>query len=372
MHTEPLVQVSFVHDMPGGCRSEKGKDEVKTMKKRIFAIAAAAVMAASLAGCGNSSSTSSGTTSSSASAETESKADSNKVYHIGICQQMEHPSLDSATKGFEDELTKKLGKDHVDFDLQNAQGESANLSSICNTFVSSNDDLIMANATGSLQAAASATDSIPILGTSVTDYATALELDDFNGTTGKNISGTSDLPPLDQQEEMIKELVPDAKNVGILYCSAEPNSIFQAQRIEKYLKKDNISYKEYTCADSNDINSVVTKMSKEVDAVYIPSDNTIAASIETVKNILVPAKVPAITAVEAMCEAGVGTLSIDYYELGEQTADQAYDILVNGKDPSTMKVETAKKFTKMYNPENCKKLGIKVPDGYTEIESDSE
>lgn len=344
------------------------------MKKRIFAIAAAAVMAASLAGCGSSNDTSGSNASaseSSTSAETASKG-TKDVYHIGICQQMEHPSLDAATKGFEAALTKRLGKDHVDFDLQNAQGESANLSSICNTFVSSNVDLIMANATGSLQTAASATDSIPILGTSVTDYATALDMKDFDGTTGRNISGTSDLPPLDEQEDMILELVPDAKNVGILYCSAEPNSIFQAQRIEKYLKEDNISYKEYTCADSNELQSVTSKAAKECDAIYIPSDNTIASSIETVKNILVPDKVPAITAVEAMCEAGVGTLAIDYYELGYQTGEQAYEILVNGKDPSTMKVETAEKFTKMYNPENCKKLGIKVPDGYTAMETDSE
>ena len=177
-----------------------------------------------------------------------------KTYKVGILQQLEHPALDQATQGFQDALTKLMG-DSVTFDVQNAQGEQANCSSIATTFVSNNYDLILANATTALQASAAATSTIPVLGTSVTDYATALDIDDWTGATGKNISGTSDLAPLDQQEDMLVELFPDARNVGILYCSAEPNSVYQATEFGKYLDEDGISHKEYTVADSNDIAS---------------------------------------------------------------------------------------------------------------------
>ena len=166
-----------------------------------------------------------------------------KTYKVGILQQLEHPALDQATQGFQDALTKLMG-DSVTFDVQNAQGEQANCSSIATTFVSNNYDLILANATTALQASAAATSTIPVLGTSVTDYATALDIDDWTGATGKNISGTSDLAPLDQQEDMLVELFPDARNVGILYCSAEPNSVYQATEFGKYLDEDGISHKE--------------------------------------------------------------------------------------------------------------------------------
>ena len=169
-----------------------------------MSVAVAAAMMVSLGACGNSADA--------AKDGTQSAGASGKVYNIGICQQLEHPVL-----------KEKLG-DNVKFDLQNAQNEQANASTIANNFVSSNVDLILANATTALQACAAATTDIPILGTSVTNYATALEIDDWSGTTGRNISGTSDLAPLDQQEDMLVELYPDAKHVAILYCSAEANS----------------------------------------------------------------------------------------------------------------------------------------------------
>ena len=258
--------------------------------------------------------------------------------------------------------------DSVTFDVQNAQGEQANCSSIATTFVSNNYDLILANATTALQASAAATSTIPVLGTSVTDYATALDIDDWTGATGKNISGTSDLAPLDQQEDMLVELFPDAKNVGILYCSAEPNSVYQATEFGKYLDEDGISHKEYTVADSNDIASVVQSAVSEVDVIYIPTDNTMAGNTEAIDNITRPAGIPVIAGEEGICSGcGVATLSISYYDIGYKAGEMAYDILVNGKDISTMDIEYAPNVTKEYNADICSDLGITVPDDYVAI-----
>ena len=207
---------------------------MKNMRK-MMAVALSAAMVLALGACGGES------TSSNSSTQSGSTSTDGKVYNIGICQQLEHPALDAATEGFEAALKDKLG-DNVKFDLQNAQNEQANASTIANNFVSGNVDLILANATLALQACAAATTDIPILGTSVTDYATALEMSDWSGATGRNISGTSDLAPLDEQENMLVELFPDAKNVAILYCSAEANSKYQATEFEKYLDEDSISY----------------------------------------------------------------------------------------------------------------------------------
>ena len=332
------------------------------MKKRILAIGVIAAMAASLAACGGNTG---GDTKTSAAGEQGAEG---KTFNVGVVQLVEHPALDAATKGFQEELTKKLGEGNVTFDVQNAQGESANLSTISNNFVSANVDLIMANATGALQAASAATDKIPVLGTSISSYGVALELDDqMAKTTGKNVSGTSDLAPIDEQEDMLVELLPDAKKVGILYCSAEPNSKFQAQLFEDALKEDNIEFVEYTAADSNEVQSITTKATQECDAIYIPTDNTIANSIETVKNIVVPAKMPVIAGEEGLCAAGIATLSISYYDLGVETGDMAYEILANGADPSTMEIQYASATTKKYNKEICEELGITPPEGYEAI-----
>lgn len=333
------------------------------MKRRILAIAMVAAMAAALAACG-----SDGGSQAAGSAGGEAAAEG-AVYQVGIVQHVEHPALDAATQGFQDALTEKLGEGNVEFDVQNAQGESANNTTITNGFVSAKKDLIMANATPSLQAASAATSEIPILGTSVTDYATALGQDasTFAGTTGMNVSGTSDLAPIEQQEDMLVELLPDAKEVGIVYCSAEPNSIFQAHLFEEALEADGLSYTEYTAADSNEIQSVVTKACDNSDALYIPTDNTMANGIETVKNIVVPAGVPVIAGEEGICAAGIATLSISYYDLGVQTGNMAYEILANGADPSTMEIQYADAVTKEYNPEICEALGIEIPEGYEPI-----
>lgn len=320
------------------------------ISKKIVSILTATALVASLTGCG-------------------SNGSSSKKYTIGICQLMEHEALDAATKGFKDTLTKKLGKDNVEFDEQNAQGESTNCSTICNGFVTSNVDLILANATGALQAATQATADIPILGTSVSDYATALNIKDWKGKTGTNVSGTSDLAPIDQQEAILKEIIPNAKKVGILYCSSEPNSAYQSKLMQEALKKDGIAYKEYTAADSNEIQSVTTTACDECDVLYVPTDNTMASSVNTIKNVAIPAGIPMIAGEKGICAAGVATLSIDYYNLGCQTGEMAYDILKNKKKAGDMEVQFAKKLTKMYNAENAKALNITIPDSYEPIES---
>ena len=334
--------------------------------RKIMAVLMAASVAASLAGCGGSSSSGS-----SDSSSDSASSDSGKVYKIGICQQLEHEALDQATQGFEDACEEKFGKDNVTFDLQNGQGEQANCATITNSFVADNVDLILANATTALQCAAAATDSIPILGTSITDYATALDISDWNGSTGMNISGTSDLAPIDQQEDMLVELVPDVKTVGILYCSAEPNSAYQAKLFEDALKEDGIEYKEYTAADSNEIQSVTTSAISECDALYIPTDNTMASNTEIINNICLPAKVPVVAGEQGICAGcGIATLSISYYDIGYKAGEMAYDILENGKDISTMEIETEPNVTKMYNPTICEELGIEVPDEYEAIEQE--
>lgn len=318
------------------------------MKKKLLALLMTGIMAAAaLTGCGEK-----------ASGE----------YTVGICQLLEHPALDAATEGFQDALKEKLG-DKVTFLLQNAQNEQPTCATICNGFVSEGVDLILANATSPLQSAAAATTTIPILGTSVTDYATALEIKDWNGKTGKNISGTSDLAPIGQQEDMLVELFPNAKQVGLLYCSAEPNSLYQINLFAEALKADGIAYKTYAMADTNEVQAVVTAAVGECDVLYIPTDNTLAGITETIYNIVVPAGIPVVAGEEGICAGcGVVTLSISYYDLGYKTGEMAYEILVNGADIKDMDVQFADNITKKYNAEICEKLGIKIPSDYTAIQ----
>ena len=329
--------------------------------KKVFAAVAAAVMALSATACASTKEESGNSGAASGSAD-------GKVYNIGICQLVQHEALDAATQGFKDVLVEKLGEENVKFDEQNANGESTNCTTICNGFAAANVDLILANATGALQAASAATATIPILGTSVTDYGTALSIDNWTGTTGTNISGTSDLAPISEQAAMLKELFPDAKTVGILYCSAEANSKYQATKFTEALDGSGITVKEYSAADSNEISSVCSTAVAECDVIYIPTDNTIASSTETIKNIVVPAKKPVIAGEEGICKGcGVATLSISYEELGRTTGEMAYEILVNGADVSTMEVRFAPNVTKKYNAEICSELGITVPEGYEAI-----
>ena len=290
------------------------------------------------------------------------------TYQIGICQLVQHVALDAATQGFQDALTEKLG-DAVIFDVQNASGDSNTCSTIMNTFVSNNVDLIMANATPALQAAVAATGDIPVLGTSVTDYATALDMSDWSGATGINVSGTSDLAPLDQQADMLQELFPDAKKVGLIYCSAEPNSKYQVDVIKGFLEAKGYECTEYTFADSNDVASVTQNACDGSDVLYIPTDNTAASCTEAIRNVVEPAMIPVIAGEEGICRGcGVATLSISYYDLGYATGEMAYEVLVNGADVASMDIRFAPNVTKEYNAELCGLFGISIPEDYIAIE----
>lgn len=339
--------------------------------KKALSLAMAAAMTMGLAACGSTASSTAAANSTPASSAAESEAApaaDGKVYNIGICQLVQHEALDAATQGFKDALTEKLGADNVKFDEQNASGDSANCTTIVSGFVSTGVDLILANATAPLQAAAQATADIPVLGTSVTDYATALDISDWTGTVGNNISGTSDLAPLDQQAAMIQELFPDAKTVGLLYCSAEPNSVYQCDVIEGYLNGMGIETARYAFTDTNDVTSVTQTAAAASDVIYIPTDNTAASNTEAIANVVIPEQVPVVAGEEGICKGcGVATLSISYYDLGYKTGEMAAEILADGADVSTMPVEFAPNVTKKYNAANCEALGITPPDGYEAI-----
>lgn len=295
-----------------------------------------------------------------------------KTYTVGICQLVQHAALDAATEGFMDALTEKLG-DNVKFDLQNAQGESTTCSTIVTGFVANEYDLIMANATPALLAAVSATDTIPILGTSVTDYATALAIDDMDASvgTGINVSGTSDGVPAQMYADTVMELVPEAKSVSVLYCSAEPNSVLQADQFIACMDELGVDTTVYTFTDSNDIQAVVTSAVEGADAMYIPTDNTAASNMTIINNVCTAAGLPVICGEEGMCGAGgLATVSISYYDIGHVCGEMAYDILVNGADVSTMPIGYAASPAKKYNPDFADAIGFEMPEGYETIETE--
>lgn len=282
-------------------------------------------------------------------------------YTVGICQLTPHAALDAATKGFKDQLKKELGED-VKFIYQDAAGDPATCNTIVADFVAKDVDLIMANATPALQAAAEATDKIPILGTSITEYGVALGIDNFTGTAGNNVSGTADLAPLDKQAEMIKELFPDAKTVALLYCSAEPNSKYQVNKIREYLVNDhgfkNEDIKDCSFGDTNDVNAIATTAA-QCDVIYVPTDNTVANCAPAVLAAI--GNTPVIAGEQGICSGcGVATLSIDYYDLGVATGKMAAKILRGEADIKKMAVEYVpiEKCAKLYNADRCKELGI--------------
>lgn len=286
---------------------------------------------------------------------------------VGICQLVQHAALDEATRGFKEALAEKMPD--VVFDEKNASGDAVNCATIVNTFVSDGVDLIMCNATPALQAAVAATGDIPILGTSVTEYGVALGIDGFTGVTGMNVSGTSDLAPLDQQAAMVKELFPDAQKIGLMYCSAEANSLYQVKVVGEELAKLGYEIEEYAFTDSNDVASVAALAAQNSDVIYIPTDNTAAAYTETIANEIIPAGVPTIVGEEGICKGcGVATLTISYYDIGYATGLMAYEILANGADVSAMPIEYAPQFVKKYNAENAAALGLTMPADYVAIE----
>ena len=319
--------------------------------KKIIALTLAVLMLLMLAACGS----------------TSAPAAGDDKYTIGICQLVTHDALDAATNGFMQALKDELGEDKISFDVQNAAGDSNTCSSIVNAFVASEVDLIMANATPALQSAAAATADIPILGTSVTEYGVALDIKDFNGIPGGNVSGTSDLAPLSEQADMLQEWFPDAKNVALLYCSAEANSKYQVDTIKALLEEKGYTCQLFPFADSNDMQAVTNGACDFADVIYVPTDNAVASSTDIIDSICRPAGIPIIAGEEGICAGcGVATLSISYYDLGYTTGQMAAKILKGEADISTMAVQYAPA-TKKYNAAICADLGLTAPEGYVAI-----
>ena len=330
------------------------------MKKKIIAMLLSAAMCLSLAACGQKADTPDTTDPAEPSGDAA-------TYTVGICQLVQHEALDAATQGFIDALNEAL-PGQVKIEEKNASGDSNSCATIVNGFVSEGVDLIMANATAALQAAASATSDIPVLGTSITAYGVALDIDDFSGTVGGNVSGTSDLADLSKQADMITEWFPETQKVGLLFCSGEPNSRYQIEEVAKNLSAKGIETKEFAFTDSNDVASVTQSAADYADVVYLPTDNIAASNTEAIANILVPAGVPAICGEEGICSGcGVATLSISYYDLGVTTGKMAAKILTGEADISTMPIEYTDA-TPKYNPTICEELGIQPLDGYEAIE----
>ena len=317
--------------------------------KRILSLVCALLMVASLAACQN------------------NTKDDGK-YKIGICQIQPHAALDAATDGFKQALIDEFGEENVEFDVQDAAGDSNTCSTIINSFVSNKVDLILANATPSLQAAAAGTSVIPILGTSVTEYGVALEIDNFNGTVGGNVSGTSDLADLAGQAKMLHDWFPDAKNVGLLYCVSEPNSVYQVNTVQAELEKMGYTCKQYSFSDGNDLAAVTNQAAAASDVIYVPTDNTVATYTGIIDGICRPAKKPVIAGEEGICSGcGVATMCISYYDLGYDTGKMAVKILKGEADIATMPIAYAENITYKYNKEICAELGLTPPENYVAI-----
>ena len=294
-------------------------------------------------------------------------AGKDKKYVVGISQYVTHDALDAATDGFIDAMNDAFGEDGWEYDLQNAAEDTNMCSTIATTFASKKVDLIMANATPALQAAAAATSDIPILGTSVTEYGVAFNIENFSGTLGNNVSGTSDLAPLDQQAQMIKDWYPDAKNIGLLYCSNEDNSQYQVDTVQKYLEDMGYTCKQYAFSDSNDIAAVCQTAADASDVLYIPTDNSAASSTGIIDNIC-HGNIPVFCGEENICKGcGVATLSISYYDIGYKTGEMAAQILKGEAKVSEMAIQYAPEFTKKYNPAMCEALGVTAPEGYEAV-----
>ncbi len=347
--------------------------------KKLLAIFLAAMMLLSLAACqtaepaatdASTQAPAQDTTEGAEGAETTAATNAEgEKYLIGICQFMPHPALDKATEGFIAAVEEGLGKENVQIDNQNAAGEASNCSTIVNGLVSANVDLIMANATPAVAAAYNATETIPILGTSVTEYGVALGIENFSGTVGSNVSGTSDLADLEKQAQMVIDWCPEAKNIGLLYCSAEANSKYQVEKVQEYLEGKGLTCKQFAFSDTSDLMAVTQEAADFADAIYVPTDNTVANNATAIDSVCRPAKVPVIAGEAGICSScGIATLSIDYYDLGYATGKMAVRILKDGEDITKMPIEYAPEVTSLYNEEICTELGITPLEGYAKME----
>lgn len=292
-------------------------------------------------------------------------------YHVGLCQLTTHAALDEATQGFIHALEDRLGAGNAEIDLKYAIGDQSTCTAIITDFVANDVDLIVANGTAALQAAAAATGDIPILGMSVTEYGVALDIDAFNGTPGGNVSGACDLAPLDKQAQMIADLFEQARTVALLYCSAEPNSQYQVKVVGECLTQLGLTPIPYPFADSNDMAIIAQAACDSCDVIYTPTDNTVAANAGILDNICRPAQRPVITGDTGTCRiAGAAVLGISYYDLGATAGRMAAEVLTGAADISTLPVAFAQHVTYYYNPDVCEELGLDVPDGYIPLRMD--
>ncbi len=289
---------------------------------------------------------------------------------IGVVQIVQHGSLDEANRGFVDGLKERgYGPDKVEIDQENAQGDQSNLKTIVSRFKSEKPNLICAIATPAAQAAANEIKDIPIVGTAITDYTTA-KLVQNDEKPGGNLTGVSDLASMDAQMELAGQLVPNAKNVGLIYCSSEVNSEVQANMMKDYCKKHDLHVEERTVNNVNDIQQVAESLVGKVDYIYVPTDNTLASSIPTLMKITDANKIPVIVGADIMAKDGaLAALSVDYYKLGKQTGQLAADILDGKVKPETAAIQHQKEYTIVINKKDAEILGIQIP---TEIASKAE
>ena len=343
------------------------------MKKRFKIIASSVLalsMALAMAGCGSSAASSgSASASTSGSASGSASAEANEgAFKIGIIQLVEHDALDKAREGFIDDLKENgfVDGENIIIDYQNAQADQSNLKTISQRFVQNDDDLILAIATGAAQSVAAETSDIPILGTAITDYEAA-QLVESNDAPGGNVSGTTDLTPVEKQVELLKEMMPDVKTLGVLYNSSEVNSEIQAQMAQEAAEKEGIECKTATVTNTNDIAQVMESIAGDVDAIYIPTDNTFASAMATVSKIAEEYKLPTICGEQGMVESGgLATVGIDYYKLGKQTGEMAVKILKDGANLAEMPIESLDDTNICLNMDTAEAIGYEFPQSVTD------
>ena len=322
----------------------------KKWKRLVMGVTAAMLTAGLIAGCGGGG---------------EKKAeDGKKMYKVGIVQLVEHNALDAANKGFVDGLKKRgyeEGK-NIEIDRQNAQADQSNLANISQRFISNKSNLICAIATPAAQTVANATKDIPVVGTAITDYVSA-KLAKSNEKPGGNVTGTSDMNPIKEQVDLLMKLCPNAKTVGVIYCSSEVNSEIQVKAMKEYAESKGLKVETATISTVNDIQQAAQSLATKVDAFYEPTDNVIASAMPTLLTVTNQAKKAVICGEANMVKAGgLATYGIDYYKLGLQTGDMGADILDGKKKPADMPIQTAKDLQATINKKNAEAIGVKIPD----------
>lgn len=283
---------------------------------------------------------------------------------IGIVQYIDHIALDSAREGFIAALKDNgyVDGENIKIDLQNAQGDQSNLSTISDRFVNNKVDLVLAIATPAAQSIAGKTTEIPILGTAITDYVTA-KLVNSNEAPGGNVSGTTDMNPIKEQIDLLVKLVPNAKTVGVLYTSSEDNSILQAAIAKEAIEKLGLKYVEVTVTNSNDVQQATQAIVQQCDAIYLPTDNVFASAMPNVYSVTSQSKTPTICGEAGMVKnGGLATLGINYYDLGYQTGKMAVKILKGEAKPADMPIESADKFDFAINGQVAKEIGVEIPE----------